>query len=109
MLVARYFRCVKRPRGAGADSHAERARDVLDGPAAGTRENYHMMDDEFQLPVLAARYLADTAVPADRKRRFLLDTADAGETRLALHAPGAGAGGRHDRTVRARARPPPTS
>ena len=42
-----------------------------------------MIDDEFQLPVLAARYLADSAVPADRKRGFLLDTADAGRVRLA--------------------------
>jgi hypothetical protein len=37
-----------------------------------TRENYHMVDDEFQLPVLAARYLADTSVGSDRKRAFLL-------------------------------------
>ena len=26
------------------------------------RENYHMMDDEFQLPILEALYLADTTV-----------------------------------------------
>ena len=31
-----------------------------------------MIDDEFQLPVLAARYLADSAVPVERKRAFLL-------------------------------------
>jgi hypothetical protein len=36
-----------------------------------TRENYHMIDDEFQLPVLAAGYLADTTIPAERKRAFL--------------------------------------
>jgi len=36
-----------------------------------TRENYHMLDDEFQLPVLAAEYLADSTVPAGRKRAFL--------------------------------------
>ena len=46
-----------------------------------TRENYHMIDDEFQLPVLAARYLADTAVAASRKREFLLDDAG-GSSRL---------------------------
>ena len=34
-----------------------------------TRENYHMLDDEFQLPILEARYLADSSVPAGRKRR----------------------------------------
>ena len=48
-----------------------------------TRENYHMMDDEFQLPVLAARYLADSAVSVERKRAFLLDAAPDGRTRLA--------------------------
>src|SRR5438876_2314346 len=30
-----------------------------------------MVDDDFQLPVVAARYLADARVPADRKRAFL--------------------------------------
>jgi hypothetical protein len=38
---------------------------------AATRENYVMVDDDFQLPVVAARYLADPRVPADRKRDFL--------------------------------------
>ena len=36
------------------------------------RENYIMVDDDFQLPVVAARYLADARVSAERKRRFLL-------------------------------------
>src|SRR3989442_15486253 len=30
-----------------------------------------MVDDDFQLPVVAAHYLADPRVPADRKRDFL--------------------------------------
>jgi hypothetical protein len=47
-----------------------RARSLL-GHLAATRENYIMVDDDFQLPVVAARYLADPRVPADRKRRFL--------------------------------------
>src|SRR5438876_3581761 len=38
---------------------------------AVTRENYIMVDDDFQLPVVAARYLADPRVSADRKRDFL--------------------------------------
>jgi hypothetical protein len=59
----------------------ERAREVLRNLQA-TRENYHMIDDEFQLPVLAARYLADSAVDAARKRAFLLDTTDGGGSRL---------------------------
>ena len=47
-----------------------RARAVLSDLQA-TRENYIMVDDDFQLPVVAARYLADPRVPADRKRAFL--------------------------------------
>src|SRR5213596_2895196 len=47
-----------------------RARALL-GRLAATRENYIMVDDDFQLPVVAARYLADPRVPADRKRAFL--------------------------------------
>ena len=35
------------------------------------RENYFMVDDDFQLPVVAARYLANPAVTVERKRRFL--------------------------------------
>jgi hypothetical protein len=48
-----------------------------------TRENYHMLDDEFQLAVLEGRYLADSTIPADRKRAFLLEARD-GEPRVAL-------------------------
>jgi len=47
-----------------------RARALLQHLAA-TRENYIMVDDDFQLPVVAARYLADPRVSADGKRRFL--------------------------------------
>jgi len=42
-----------------------------------TRENYIMVDDDYQFPVVVARYLADRRVPAERKRRFL-----SGEGRL---------------------------
>jgi len=35
------------------------------------RENYFMVDDDFQLPVVAGRYLANPAVPDERKRQFL--------------------------------------
>ena len=66
-----------RPRRPG-DSALAAARDLL-ADLRRTRENYHMLDDEFQLPVLTARYLADPAVPAARKRAFLLE-----ESRIAL-------------------------
>jgi hypothetical protein len=35
------------------------------------RENYFMVDDDYQLPVVAARYLANPAVSGTRKREFL--------------------------------------
>src|SRR3989454_8571070 len=56
---------------AGARRHLEHARALL-GNLQATRENYIMVDDDFQLPVVAARYLADPRVPTERKRRFLL-------------------------------------
>ena len=69
-------------RGPEADSLLARSRAILRDLRV-TRENYHMIDDEFQLAVLAARWLADPAVSAAHKRAFLLDTRDYGEPRLA--------------------------
>ncbi len=43
-----------------------------------------MIDDEFQLPVLVAGYLADPAVPAAQKRGFLFDSSDGRGSRLSL-------------------------
>ena len=48
-----------------------------------TRENYHMIDDEYQLPVLAASYLADSTLSPERKLAFLSDTVGDGESHLA--------------------------
>ena len=36
-----------------------------------TRENYWMVDDDFQLPVVAGRYFGDANVSDARKRRFV--------------------------------------
>src|SRR2546423_10430100 len=36
-----------------------------------TRENYWMVDDDFQLPVVAGHYFANPGVPAARKRNFI--------------------------------------
>ncbi|HWE41321.1 MAG TPA: hypothetical protein VG432_02405, partial [Gemmatimonadaceae bacterium] len=58
-----------------------RARATLGGLRV-TRENYHMIDDEFQFAVLAGRWLADSTVTAAHKRAFLLDSADSGEPRV---------------------------
>jgi hypothetical protein len=59
-----------------------RARIVL-GNIERVRENYHMIDDEFQLPVLVARYLADRRLTAEAKRDFL-NGRENGQSRLAL-------------------------
>jgi hypothetical protein len=81
-LVTGYFRAQRRNRPDTADRMASQARQVL-RDLQKTRENYHMLDDEFQLPVLAAGYLADSAVSAERKRAFLLGS-EPGGTRLSL-------------------------
>lgn len=41
------------------------------GNLQAVTENYHMVDDDFQLPVLTARYLTSTNISNDRKRAFL--------------------------------------
>jgi hypothetical protein len=60
---------------AAADSGLSRARSLLVN-LQKVRENYHMLDDEFQLPLLAARYLANPNVSSARKRAFLMDSSD---------------------------------
>jgi hypothetical protein len=82
-LIRGYFRSRRAGRRQESDSLLRRARDIL-RDLQGTRENYHMIDDEFQLPLLAARYLTDSAVPASRKRSFLSDTSSDGASRLQL-------------------------
>ncbi|MES3033539.1 MAG: hypothetical protein V4813_06030 [Gemmatimonadota bacterium] len=46
-----------------------------------TRENYHMIDDEYQLPIVVARWITDPTVPVAAKRAFLLDRSDGTGTR----------------------------
>ncbi|MFL5578815.1 MAG: hypothetical protein ACJ8AO_00435 [Gemmatimonadaceae bacterium] len=59
---------------AGADTLLARARRVL-RDARRTRENYHMIDDELQLPVLVARWLGPLAeLDAERAVAFLRGT-----------------------------------
>ena len=81
-LVSASARAARAGRRARADTLMGRAREVL-RHLQRTRENYHMVDDEYQLPVLAARWLADSGVSLERKRAFLLTAEDGGETRLA--------------------------
>jgi hypothetical protein len=81
-LVGRWRQATGRGDRAAADSLLARAGDVLRNHRR-VRENYHMIDDELQLPVLAGRWLADPRVPAARKQAFLRDSSDGGGTRLA--------------------------
>ena len=55
------------------DSLLGRARAVL-SDLQRVRENYHMVDDDFQFPVLVARYLTTSAIAPERKRAFLRGT-----------------------------------
>jgi len=82
-LVTRYFRAARAGRRQQADSSLEEARAVL-RELQKTKENYHMIDDDLQLPVLAARYLGDPAVPTVQKLAFLFDSSDGRGSRLAL-------------------------
>ena len=81
-LVSGWRSAAAAGRRAEADSLLARARGVLRALRV-TRENYHMIDDEFQFAVLAARWLGDSGVSAAHKRAFLLDSTDSGESRLA--------------------------
>ncbi len=77
---AAHLTAASRASGSAADSLRERARVVL-RDIRRTRENYHMIDAEFQFPIYAARWLADASVPPARKRAFLLDRSDGGGSR----------------------------
>ena len=79
--MTEYFRARTRSRNA-ADTALRNARAILTD-LQKVRENYHMRDDEFQLPVVVARYLTNRAVSASRKRAFLSEAPD-GTPRLTL-------------------------
>ncbi|MEO5816929.1 MAG: hypothetical protein ABIT20_16790 [Gemmatimonadaceae bacterium] len=72
---------VRAGRPAAGDTLLSSARRVL-RDIRRTRENYHMIDAEYQFPIIVARWLSDEKVSAARKRAFLLDKSDGGETRL---------------------------
>jgi hypothetical protein len=87
--AAEYVRLVDSARAALARGAARdtavlmaRARVAL-GNLERVRENYHMIDDEFQLPVLVARYLSDRRLNAETKRAFF-NGRENGQPRVAL-------------------------
>ncbi len=81
-LIDQYHERAKAGDRRAADSLMARADTVLRDLRV-VRENYHMIDDEYQLPIVVARWITDPAVPAAAKRAFLLDTRDGGGTRAA--------------------------
>src|SRR6267378_2573945 len=81
--ISEYFRLVRRENRAAADTALAHGRAILTD-LQKVRENYHMRDDEFQLPVVVARYLTNPAVSVGRKRAFLLDSSDGRGSRLGL-------------------------
>ncbi|HXL85572.1 MAG TPA: hypothetical protein VN927_00080, partial [Gemmatimonadaceae bacterium] len=81
--MAEYFRLVRRGSRASADTALAHARELL-ANLQKVRENYHMRDDEFQLPVVVARYLGNPAVSAARKKAFLMDSSDGRGPRIGL-------------------------
>ncbi len=80
--MSQYFRLRQRDRAA-ADTSLRNARALL-VDLQRVRENYHMRDDEFQLPVVVARYLTNPAVSSTRKHAFLVDSSDGRGPRIGL-------------------------
>ena len=80
-IIEAHARAVRDGNRASADSLLARAATVL-REMRRTRENYHMIDDEFQLAVLAGRWLADSTVSPEHKRAFLADSSDGGGPRI---------------------------
>jgi hypothetical protein len=81
--MSEYSRLVRRGSRAAADTAIAHARALLVNMQK-VRENYHMRDDEFQLPVVVARYLGNPAVSAARKKTFLTDSSDGRGPRVGL-------------------------
>lgn len=81
-FVALHARADSASSRARADRLRRQARMVLRNRRV-TRENYHMVDDEYQLPILIARYLDDPRVTDAGKRAYLQGT-EAGTSRLSL-------------------------
>jgi hypothetical protein len=84
--VAEYVALMRAARAAGdrrvADSLTTRAEQAL-RTQRRTRENYHMVDDEFQLPIMVGRWLTDPRATPDAQRRFLRTRGASGRVHLA--------------------------
>ncbi|MDP9204532.1 MAG: hypothetical protein M3P12_03620 [Gemmatimonadota bacterium] len=81
--MSEYFRLLRRAGRTAADTELVNARALL-VDLQKVRENYHMRDDEFQLPVVVERYLVNPSVTNARKKAFLLDSSDGRGPRIGL-------------------------
>lgn len=78
--AAAYSRLVTEFLGNEAESAAIRTKaENLLANLQAVREDYRMLDDDFQLPVLVARYLTRSDVPRERKLAFLVGDVGKGE------------------------------
>lgn len=78
-----YFEATRTGDHAAAASSLARARALLENLQL-VRENYNMLDDEFQFPVIVARYLGNSSVSPARKMAFLMDSSDGRGPRIDL-------------------------
>jgi hypothetical protein len=74
---------LQNPNAAEAGTFLEDAKAILKN-LQSIRENYRMLDDDFQFPILVARYLSRTDIPQERKRSFLVAAPQQNIPRLAL-------------------------
>ena len=79
-VIARYTAATASGDRAAAATALARADTVL-RDLRRTRENYYMIDDEYQFAIVVARWITDPSVPDATKRAFLLNAADGGGTR----------------------------
>jgi hypothetical protein len=81
-MLGEYFQVKQSGNSSAADSVLTRSRAVL-SDLQRVRENYAMVDETFQLPVVVGRYLSARDVSAPEKKAFLLGKVD-GIPRLSL-------------------------
>ena len=79
-VIAQYTDAVAKHDRTGAAAKLARADTVL-RDLRRVRENYFMIDDEYQFAIVVARWITDPAVPDATKRAFLRDTRDGGGSR----------------------------
>jgi hypothetical protein len=80
LIIESYFASGQKDK-----SKLREAKDVLER-LNETTENYFMVDDDFQLPVLLGRYLSNPNMSDDQKKAFLLGKIDDQNPKTRLNA-----------------------